>query len=158
MVHYTAITLKLNTKPWKKVTSKESYMEQLNWICQKYDCQLVGSIAWELDNFCQLHTHTTLQSNKVLFRKKICTDYRKTFKNHNIWLVPDINLVNWNLYCTKSPDEEAKYHWLCRYYQEAYPEQFNNEQAIRNHDTFNLNDVTINSQNHWEKVTCQFID
>ena len=157
MEYYTAITLKLNTKPWKKVTSKENYMQQYNWICQNYDCQLVGSIAWELDKCCQLHTHAILKSTKVLFRKKISTEYRKTFKNHHIWLVPDINCKNWNEYCTKTYDEEAKYHWLCRYYQEEY-EEYNNEEKIREGTGIQLNDVIINKQNHWEKVTAQFID
>lgn len=158
MVYYTAITLKLNTKPWKKITSKENYMEQLNWICSKYDCQLTGSIAWELDQCCQLHTHTTLKSKKALFRKNICTEYRKQFKNHNIWLVPDINNNRWDEYCSKSPDEEEKYHWLCRYYQEEYPEQYNNEKAIREGTGHKLDDVFINKTNHWEKLTAEFID
>lgn len=157
MVYYTAITLKLNTKPWKKVTSSENYIQQINYICQKYDCQQIGSIAWELDKCCQLHLHTTLKSEKALFRKNICSDYRKTFKKHNIWLVPVSSVKNWNEYVTKTDNEEERYHWLCRYYNNNYPE-YNNETAIRNHDRIKLDDIVLNKQNHWEKIQADFID
>ncbi len=158
MVYYTAITMKLNTKPWQCVTSRENYTAQINYICNKYDCQQVGSMGWELDSNCQLHCHTTLKSNKALFRKNICSDYRKTFKKHNIWLVPINSFKNWEEYCTKTGNEEAKYHWICRYYDNNYPDEFNNEANIRANKTFMLDDLFINKQNHWEKIKADFID
>lgn len=158
MVYYTAITLKLNTKPWQSVTSSENYLKQLNYICHTHDCQLMDIVAWEIDNCCQLHCHATLKSKKALFRKNICSDYRKHFKKHNIWLVPISQPKNWHDYCSKSENEEPKYHWLCRYYDSNYPEQFNNESNVRANDSFNLDNLFINKQNHWEKLQPDFID
>lgn len=162
MVYYTAITLKLNTKPWKQggVTSLENYHQQLAWICNKYkikwDQQHVGC---ELDKLGQLHVHTTLISSNVLHRMSIIKEYRKHFKYYQMFLVPVNNLQKWVDYCIKTGNEEEKYHWLCRYYDNNYPNEYNNEEAIRNYK-FELAEWKLNTRKHWEKVQpeCDFID
>lgn len=167
MVHYTAITLKLNTKPWKQggVTSCENYRQQLHNIANKFDCQLGKVCGVELDEYCQLHVHTTLVSNKILHRANICKYYRRTFKKHSIWLVPVTNEEAWDDYCLKTGNQEELYHWLCRYYDNNYPEQFNKETAIRNNETIKIpENIFLNSKNHWYidnkslNLNPQFID
>lgn len=163
MVNYTAITLKLNTKPWKQngVTSLEIYYQQLALICNKFSIRYSKEhVGCEMDKLGQLHIHTTLISKNVLHRMSIIKEYRKNFKGYQMFLRPVNNLQKWIDYCEKTGNEEEKYHWMCRYYSNNYPEQFNNEQAIRNYK-FNISDWKLNSRNHWEKVNisdADFID
>jgi len=168
MAYYTAITLKLNTKPWKQdgVTSRHNYSLQLAALAIKFNCTVDSVHGYELDKQCQLHVHTTLVSTKILHRASICKWYRHKYQKHSIWLVPITNLRNWQGYCQKTGNEEEKYHWLCRFYSENYPDEFNDEEMIRNiqHTRFTLADIQLNIANHWEKCEIdpiyqtQFID
>lgn len=165
MLYFTAITLKLNTKPWNEggVTSREIYTSQLNDICTHFKCNVSDVCGYELDKQCQLHIHTTLISKKMLHRKKICNYYRNLYKKYSIWLVPVSGLKNWEDYCLKAGNEEEKYHWLCRFYDNNTLE-YNDEENIRaivfSQSRFHLDDIILNFYDHWEKLedSCQFID
>lgn len=151
MVFYTAITLKLNTKPWIEggITSRENYSQQLHAIASKFNATLDNVEGYELDKQCQLHVHATLVSTKILHRVSICKWYRHTYKKHSIWLVPISNLKNWKEYCLKTGNEEEKYHMLCRFYDRDNYDKWD----------FNYDDVKLNKQKHWEKceIEAQFI-
>jgi len=160
MVYYTAITLKLNTKPWNEggVTSRDLYESQLIDLCFKFSCKVSDVCGYELDKQCQLHVHTTLISKSVLHRKKICNYFRKEYKKYSIWLVPITGLKNWEKYCLKTGNahECVKYEKLCQYY----------EKKVLHEDVHLLfisyaPRITLNKQNHWEKHDddeCNFID
>lgn len=159
--YYTAITLKLNTKPWNEggITSREKYTQQLAALASKFNCTVDSVVGYELDKQCQLHVHTTLVSTKILHRVSICKWYRRTYEKYSIWLVPVSSLSNWKDYCLKTGNDEEKYHWLCRFYSNNYPDEFNDEEAIRNiwHKRFHLADVKLNKVNHWEKCEIEAI-
>lgn len=152
MVYYTAITIKLNVKPWihNGVTSAENYTLQLSQLITKFKVSLDLVTGWELDKQCQLHFHGTLVSTKIIHRMNICKWYRRTFKKHSIWLVPITDLSNWRGYCNKAGNDEEKYHWLCRYYNNNYPE-WQNKKLIFSNKLINLDNIKLNSKNHWEK-------
>lgn len=162
MVYLTAITLKLNTKPWLQTTSETQYISQLHSIATKFSCKIHLQYGFEMDNQCQLHIHATLKSKRPLFRKKICSYYRSLYKNHSIWLRPVTSFDKWVSYCTKSSfDERMTYIKIAKYYDE--PTKYNIKKIKKNHRLiFNKNNIIVNSNNHFEKKKyihnkCDFI-
>ena len=161
MVYYTAITLKLNTKPWKEngITSRENYLHQLNNLANKFNCKLDKTIGCEMDKCCQLHVHCIIINKKILHRVTICKYYKSIFKNHSIWLEPVNNLENWRIYCKKANNEEEKdYHYLCKFYYDNSHEFDINKYQSRKDCKYK-----INNQKHWEKknlyqAEAEFID
>lgn len=163
MVYFTAITLKLNTKPWIQTTSHEKYLSQLHDLATEYKCQIHLQYGFEMDKQCQMHIHATLKSKKPLFRKKVCAYYRKKYKNHSIWLRPVEELDKWISYCTKSSfDERMCYKKIKKYYNPEKVEYKIDNIKKLHQKMFNQNNIFINKNNHFEKgskyiIKCDFI-
>lgn len=153
MVYFTAITLKLNTKPWKEngTTSKKEYKKQLNELCIAFNCNLAVDLGWEMDKLCQLHVHGTLVSEKILHRKKISNYYRNIYRKYSIWLRPIDDYTNWKSYCLKSgiQDQEKVYNLISDFYkvdENEELEQLEIASEIQDYDFVKFNHET----KHWE--------
>lgn len=146
MVYFTAITLKLNSKPWIKTTSDTIYFGQLMDIATKYKCKIHTQYGFEMDKQCQLHIHATLKSKKPLFRKKVCSYYRKTYKNHSIWLRPVENLEKWVSYCNKSSfDERMCYKTIVKYYKNPTKYCIDKPFKLNHKLIFEKNNIIVNT-------------
>ncbi len=163
MVFYTAITLKLNTKPWNQTTSDILYLQQLKDLSKHFNCRLHVDYGFEMDKQCQMHIHATLVSKLPLFRKKVCTFYRKKYKNHSIWLRPVESLAKWINYCQKASfDERMAYSVVCKYYDKPDKYDIKNILSLNHKKIFKKNLILVNAQWHFEKVKqfhykCDFI-
>ncbi len=163
MVFYTAITLKLNTKPWNQTTSDVLYLSQLKDITNKFNVRLHSDYGFEMDKQCQMHVHATLVSKTPLYRKKVCNYYRKNYKNHSIWLRPVESLPKWISYCTKSSfDERMAYKIIIKYYKKPEKYDIKNINSLNHKRILEKNLILVNAQWHFEKsklchYNCDFV-
>ena len=125
MKHYTAVTITLNTVPWKQLTSAHNYCVIINKLKQLCKASLDWKyLGWELNGNCQLHCHFTLVTNKrivpphMIRRMKGQTHYWKyhsiaNYSNYRIHfksIKTKEDLERWVLYCKKTKDMRSLYN------------------------------------------------
>lgn len=111
----TAITIKLNTAPWKQggIANEETYCEMLNKIREQVNGVIYHPIAWELDKNCQLHCHATIFSNFTVYRNKAINSCKNVKDNHSVFIKEIQNsreVHYWIQYCKKSQDMRRMYY------------------------------------------------
>ena len=119
---FTAVTIKLNTAPWKHggTVNEETVHKILDKI--RPDNSILYPIKWELDSKCQLHCHTTIESPKTLFRNQVLSSIREDIpesKRYSVYLkaIEKAELVYWFAYCNKHHDDiRPIYYRLQQYY------------------------------------------
>lgn len=125
MHKHTAVTITLNTVPWKKLTSAHNYMCIINKVKQlangTVDWKTVG---WELNGNCQLHCHFTLISKKPVVIAKIINQLKAqkhywkyhsidNFANYRLHFKPlktTSDIERWTGYCLKAGDQRPFYN------------------------------------------------
>jgi len=125
MQHHTAITIVLNTVPWKQLTSAHNYSVIINKLKQLTGSLIDWStIGWELNGNSQLHCHFTLHSKKRIVPPHITkkmkaqkhywkyhsipnfSNYRFHFKD----LKTTSDIERWTDYCLKTGDQRPLYN------------------------------------------------
>ncbi len=119
---FTAVTIKLNTAPWKHggTVNEETVHKILDKI--RPDSSYLYPIKWELDSKCQLHCHTTIESPKTLFRNQVLSAIKEDLpesQRYSVYLkaIEKAELVYWLAYCNKHHDDiRPIYYRLQQYY------------------------------------------
>jgi len=125
--YFYAITIKLNTAPWKYGgTVNEEDVHSICHLISKsttkndYPTLAFYDKAWELDSKCQLHLHTTIATERAVYRKRILELLKldPRYKNYSIFIqpLPPDEVDYWQRYCAKARDAREVYYRLQQYY------------------------------------------
>ena len=154
---FTAVTIKLNTAPWKYngTVNEETVYQIIHNLYKACDAPVVlHPVKWELDTKCQLHCHTTLETKKTVFRNKVLSYIKEHLDvpNYHIFLKPIANqeLVYWQAYCNKvKVDVRPLYYRIVQFYR--------NPKVIEDFSDLADYDIEYNSKTgHFQHIdTCK---
>ena len=129
ILYKTAVTIVLNTVPWKQLTSAHNYCVIMHKLKQLTNARTIDfeSIGWELNSNAQLHCHFTLMTKKPIIIPKIISQLKKqkwfwkynaihNFENYRFHFKPlneEADYIRWSAYCKKTKNMRPLYNKLC---------------------------------------------